>query len=548
MEIGETRMTGDIAKKEEISARKEALLQKFVTWFKNPYNLAFFLIFILAVALRLFYFFAFKNQPLWFDEAEYMAKSKNIAFNFKWPSPWSPRKPILLAWMFVPFLKLGFSEPALRFILVLFSIAAVWLAYYVSEEFFDKKVALITTALMAVFWVNMFFSIRFMVDMPATTLFLASLYFFVRGYVKKENPKYIWLAAAFFALGFLMRVSYGIFLIPLLIYMVLEEKFSLLKNKQLWMAVFIAFLVVLPFFIWLFHAFPEDPLGKFIGISYGRFSIGQEHGSMGVPGIWQYFKDIPNELKTTYFVLFLLGCVFVFADLFLGFDLLFKKDYTDIRLKLIILIWILLAIVAFGMTRSYVEQRDSMIYAVFMFSIIGVALIQIYNFIMRRIPHKQAKILALFVIISLVILGAYSQLTYGYSLTKDKSTSYQAVRDAGLWIKQNSKPDDVITSKSLPQIEYYAERHTVDVFFATEEEFIGNATQQNVKFFAPSTFEPYWLVPQWSYTWGQQHPELARLVWWWADNPQQPSQFLLVYELNQTAMQEEWKKIISKTQ
>lgn len=522
--------------------RKEKIKKKLLLWFKNPDNKAFFSILLIAIAIRLFYFFVFKNQPLWFDEAEYMAKSKSIAFNFDWFTSWSPRKPILLAWIFVPFLKIGFSEPALRFILVLFSIAGVWFAYYVSKEFFDKNVALITTALMAVFWVNLFFSIRFMVDMPATTLILASLYFFVKGYVKKENPKYIWLAGAFFALGFLMRVSYGIFIFPLLIYMLLEEKFAILKNKQVWIAVLIGVLVILPFFMWLFHAFPEDPIGKFFGFKYGRFSIGQEHGSMGVPGIWQYFKDIPNELKTPYFILFLVGCIFVFVDLFLGLDLLFKKDYSNIRLKLIILIWIILGIVAFGLTRSYVEQRDSMVYSVFMFSIAAVGLMQAYKFI-----AKYQKVLALLAVIAIVAVGSYPQLAYGYELTKLKSTSYVPVRDAGLWIKQHSNIDDVITSKSLPQIEYYAERHIVDVFFKTEEEFIGNATKEKVRFFAPSTFEPYWLVPQWSYTWGQRHPELATAVWWWVDDPNKPTQFLVVYELNMAAMQEEWKKISNRT-
>ena len=526
----------------KFAERKEAIKKKIAAWLKNPYNLAFLSIFLFAIALRLIYFFAFKSQPLWFDEAEYMAKSKDTAFGFPWQDGWSPRKPILLAWMFVPFYRIGFQEAGLRFILVLFSIAAVWLAYLVAKEFFNRKIALIASALMAVYWVNMFFSVRFMVDMPASTLFLAALYFFARGYINNKSTGDMLLFGMFFAFGFLMRVSYGIFILPFLAYILIEEKLAFLKNRQLWLGVLIAFIVVLPFFVWLFQVYPEDPLGRFIGLKYGRFSIGQEHGSMGFPGITAYLKDFPNQLKMPYFILFIAGLILFVVEFILGFDLLFKKDYKDSRLKFFIFLWMAVAIVSFGLTRSYVEQRDSISYAVFMFSIIGMALMQAYGFI-----AKYSKILGVMAVVALVVYGAYPQLAYGYGLTKEKSTSYQAVRDAGLWIKQHSNANDVVTSKSLPQIEYYSERHVVDVFFTTEEEFIGNATRQNVKYFAPSTFEPYWLVPQWSYMWGQEHPELAKAVWWWVDNPQKPSQFLVVYELNMAAMEKEWEKISNKT-
>ncbi|MFH0831810.1 MAG: glycosyltransferase family 39 protein [archaeon] len=523
-----------------LSSRKSAIIGKIAAWFSSPYNRVFIAILAVAIAIRLFYFFMFKSQPLWFDEAEYMSKSKEIAFNFNWHANWSPRKPILLAWLFVPLLKIGFNEAALRFILVLFSIAAVWLAYLVAKEFFNRKIALISSFIMAVYWVNMFFSVRFLVDMPATTLFLAALYFFAKGYIKKEKKEYLIFFGAFLALGFLMRVSYGIFLLPFALYIFMEEKFALFKNKQLWIGVLIAFIVMLPFFIWLFNAYPQDPLGQFIGLKYGRFSIGQEHGSMGFPGIIEYLKDFPNQLKSAYFILFLFGLALVLLDLFLEFDLIFKKGYNDARLKFFILLWLVIAVVSFGLTRSYVEQRDSMVYAVFMFSIIGVALMQIQGFI-----AKYSKILGIAVVMALLAYGAYSQIIYGYEMTKDKSTSYQPVRDAGLWIKQNSNKVDGVTSKSLPQMEYYSERENYDIFTKTEEEFIGNATMRKTRFFVPSTFEPYWLVPEWSYTWGQKHPELANPVWWWIDNPEKPTQFIVVYELNLPAMEKEWKRISS---
>jgi 4-amino-4-deoxy-L-arabinose transferase-like glycosyltransferase len=531
-------MVEEKTERKEVERRKERVIKRVGAWLRDPYFATFLLIMIIAIAIRIFWFFVFKNQALWFDEAEYMVKSKMTAFNFNWDVGWSARKPVLLAWIFVPFYKIGFNEAALKFILVLFSIAAVWLTYYTIKEFFDKKIALIATSLMAVFWVNLFFSIRFLVDMPSTTLFLASLYFFVKGYVKKENPRYIWLFGVFFALGFLMRVSYGIFLFPFALYILFEEKLSFLKNKHLWIAAFVTFLVVLPYFIWLFHIYPEDPLGQFIGAKYGRFSIGKEHGSMGFPGIWEYLKEVPKALNLPFFILFLWGAIIVLTDLILGIDLLFKKDYSSLRLKFFILLWIIMTIVVMGLTRSYVEDRDFIICSFFMFSLVGIALTQIYGFILKKFSYKYLKPIVTILLIALIVYGGWLQVTQGYASTKYSSTSYLPVKQAGLWIKEHSSQNDAVTTKSLPQIQYYAERPTYDVFFQTEEAFVKGMVEKNIRFFVPSTFEPYWLVPQWSYTWGQDHPEIATPAWWWTDNPEKPTQFILIYEINQSALKE----------
>ncbi|MFH1249398.1 MAG: glycosyltransferase family 39 protein [archaeon] len=541
-------MVTETDKNSTLAARKTKLADKISLWFKDPYNKALFGVFFIAIALRLFYFFITKTQPLWWDEAEYMMKSKRIAFDLlSWQDYWGPRKPILLAWVFVPFFKLGISEVVMRFTLALMSILGVYSSYLVAKEFFDKKVALIATAIMSVFWVGLFFTGRFLVEMPATPFFMFALYFFSKGYIKKESPKYVWLFGIFFTIGFLMRVSYGIFLIPIVVYLLLEDNLKIILKKDLWIAVILGFIVALPFFIYLFNTFPDDPLGRFIGAKYGRFSFGQEHGSMGWPGVPLYFKELPNVMgayipptasygnieyyfASPFFLLMVAGFAIFFMDLLLGLDLLFKKEYTGLRVKIMIIIWILIAMVAFGLTRSYVEQRDTLPIAIFFFSFAAMAIIRIQDYI-----GKFNKTLGVLFVIGVIVLGAIPQLTYAYALTISKVDSYGPVKDAALWIKQNSQPRDIVFTMSSPQNQYYSDRETYSFSGMGLEEFEGNFTTRKPKYLILSAFEPYWLNQKFDFNqWIQNNSNRMSIPVepWYSDPATKQQPVLIIYQIN----------------
>jgi 4-amino-4-deoxy-L-arabinose transferase-like glycosyltransferase len=520
----------------KIASRKEKITDKVKLWFKNPYNSALFAILLIAFAIRLFYFFMVKMQPIWPDEAEYMVQAKRWAFGADWYWKWSVRKPVLLSFLSSLLFRVGFNEMSIRFLMLLTSVIAVYLTYVVATDFWDKKVGLIAAFLISTWWVHLFFTLRLLTWLPSATLLLASLHFFYRGYIKKQGSRFMWLFGIFFSLGFLMRVSAGIMIVPFFIYVLLDEKFKFVINKNLWTALFFMFLVISPFLIWLFINYPQDPIGQFLGVKYGRFSVGQEHGSMGFKGIPAYFKDIPNILISPFSIfslLFLFGLIYVLADLLLGFDLIFKKEYPRLRFYILAITWILLPLVVFGFSRSYVEQRDAIVFSVFMFSIIGLGITKLYELI-----KKYNRVIAFILVISLLMLGTYSQLTYGYNLIRLKKDSYLPVRDASLWISQQAnKQDDTIISKALPQVTYYSELSAKDIP-EKEEDMLKTILENNAKYFINSNFEPYWLIPEWSFTWGQRNPEFAKPVWAWFDNPEQPRQFVVVYELNRTAIKD----------
>src|SRR5258706_15311330 len=75
----------------------------------DRYDLIFIALIALAFVLRLYYFFLTKDQPLWWDEAEYMLKAKALVFGTP-ATGWRATRPIFLPYLAAAFLKIGGGE------------------------------------------------------------------------------------------------------------------------------------------------------------------------------------------------------------------------------------------------------------------------------------------------------------------------------------------------------------------------------------------------------------------------------------------------------
>lgn len=182
----------------------------------------------------------------------------------------------------------------------------------------------------------------------------------------------------------------------------------------------------------------------------------------------------------------------------------------------------------FGMTRQYVEQRDTLPLAVFFFSFVGVAILKVQEYVARY-----NKIIANIAVILLIVIGAIPQLTYGYDLTKDKATSYLPVKEAALWIKQNSLPDEKVFTMSSVQNFYYSERDTDSFSGTTQEQFEGRLVKERPRYLILSIFEPYWLNQQFDFNiWIQNNSNLLKPVNAWFQDAERKQPILIIYEFN----------------
>ena len=74
-----------------------------------------------------------------------------------------------------------------------------------------------------------------------------------------------------------------------------------------------------------------------------------------------------------------------------------------------------------------------------MFSFIGVLLVQIYEQI-----HKHNRYLAVIVILSVLVIGAYQEIRVGNASIIGQSNSFLPLKLAGEWLKINSNENDII--------------------------------------------------------------------------------------------------------
>ncbi|MDO8517232.1 MAG: glycosyltransferase family 39 protein [Nanoarchaeota archaeon] len=518
---------------EIIEQRKNKFKDKISSWFKDPYTRVFILILIAAFVIRFLIFLKTMNQPLWYDGASYLATAKQWGLGLNLLDIWYYRRgflfPLICAFLF----KLGFGETGIRFVAVLFSTGLVLVTYLLISEMFNKKISLYVSIGMVLSWTILFFTGRTLTEIPAAFFLLTATLFFWKGYVKNQGNKYIYLFGLFLALAALTRMQSLMFAPAFLVYAFTKEKFKFVKNKQLWISIAIFALVLLPllFLYWGHFGNPvTDIMAHYFG--FGKQGIEQTAADQrSFSTMLDYFKNLPYILSADkfpiIFILFILGIFIFFSDLVLGFDKIFQNQ--ELQKKLFILVWIVASFLILGRITDYVEQRYVIPCLPFLFLIALSPIMTLENMSEKFIKSKKV---AGFIIFVLVIFLFYSNYTFGNGLIDNKLTSYAEVKEAGLWLKQNSNPQDIVITASMPQIQYYSERSSYD-FGVNESDFeINRLEKLNPRFFILSVFESH---PQWVLEYPQNHQDLLVPVQAYSQTIQgQQSPVLVIYEFNRS--------------
>ena len=151
---------------------------------------------------------------------------------------------------------------------------------------------------------------------------------------------------------------------------------------------------------------------------------------------------------------------------------------------------ILIPIIFFIFIERQAEPRWLLIMAPAMFYIIAKGGKTIYDLI-----SKHNKLVAICIIAILLVSGSFYQLKLTHNNLESKKDSFSQFRDAGLWLKEHSNPEDIIYSNGLPQINYYSERYTWSMGGGTPEEFEERIKKTKTRYLVISLLEiePSWM-------------------------------------------------------
>lgn len=518
---------------EEHSEKKEYPLEKrvkkikikFFNWLKNPYNKVFLGILIFTIIIRIYFFIITKNQAVWWDAADYLNSAKVMAEIIDIDYFFTPRRTFLMPLFWAGLLKLGFGELSFRILGLLFSIMSIVGMYLMGKEIFNKKIGLIACFLMSIFWMNLFYSTRLMTEIPTLTFLLFSSFFFWKGYTKKDEKAFIWFGLCL-GLAFLARAGTIIMFAVFPIFLLITERLKFLKRKYLWMGAGVTTLLMTAFFIITSYTQKVNAFKHFLALTPDVTQGGVTRlEQIGILGISAY---INIDMLTHYFgtillSLFVISLIMFLFYLFLSSDIIIKRKSKKYDKYLFIFIFALIPIIFQSYFYGGAEDRYLMNAFPAFFIILSIGISNIGNFF-----RKYNKYIPLIIILLSLSLGAYHQIDYANNLIKPKISSYLEVKQSGEWIKENSQPEDIIFSASVPQHIYYAERKTYNFMEEWRDQSVFEEKLEEIKpsFLILSMFEPH---AQWAYEYPEKHPEKFTILQAYRQNKQP---VLLIYKIN----------------
>jgi len=384
---------------------------------------------LLAVALgvRLYYFLLTRDQPVWWDEAEYLVKARSIALGTP-DTGYFIGRPILLSVFMSGLYAIGLGETAIRVAFVAFSLATVWLTYSVGRRLCGELVGLIAALLFSTCYIALFYTTRIMTEIPQLALCLLAV-----DLLLARRPWRTALAIPVLVLGTLARFPSAILLPILLVHIAVTEGRAALRNRPLLLSFALAALVGLPYLLWA-RATYGDPLAA--------WHASQFH----IPKLtfWDRLEGVG----------FYLAWLRSFGWLLLPF--LAVGLVVTLRRALLVTVWALTPLLYFGLFLRPLEDRFIILALPPCFIAAAAGLVWVAGRVTTG--GRQTAL-----VVAVALVGAWPLASYSDQLIRVKLDTYSGLKDAGAWIRQNSTPETKVMTPSSPQLTYYSERATVTI-------------------------------------------------------------------------------------
>lgn len=389
---------------------------------KYQYELYFLIILVAIVAL--FFLFLKIERGVWWDEAVYLVLGKNLAtgsgYTFNLGTDEIYRPPLLPALVAISY-KLGFRPELL---ISLSSVSTLVLVYMFVQRIFSKRESIIAVSFLGfspIFWI---FSIKVLTEALYMLLFTIAIIVFY--YSIRKDQKYFIALGIFTGLLVLSRYP-GALILFLFLAVMIYTRVNVLREKYFWLGI-IFFITVLSPWLYLSYTTYHSIFGSAL------FSLRIVNTQADADPWYYHILSIPQ--------VFGLFTVFLIAGTVYSLK---KKDFNGVFL----LLWAFLPV----LIMSFISHKE------FRFLISSLPAFSIISSRVFRAFSTRTTI-ALIVLIFL-ISSAHVFYVYGYAKADGDGT--MAIKNAGLYLKQNAPNDSLIMTSMIPQIRLYSQRYVVGI-------------------------------------------------------------------------------------
>ena len=362
---------------------------------------------IAIISIFIFAFFNYFNPSadLWWDSSVYLGMGKYI-YSYGEAGLYEASRPLVWPLILGAFWKLGL-DPILfgRLAVFIFGIGTVILTYLTALELFSKRMALLSSFLLAISPTFFLFSSIIFTEVPAAFFLMLGLYFFI-----KENYN---LAGFIFGIAFMTRFFQISIIFPIYLFFIYLAYKKKARIGQFFASMLFFFTALMPFLALSFILF-KNPFYPFILQAWMTKFTG-----------WAFHEPFlfyfVNLLKENVLALFLI----------LGVFFVFKKEK---HMKLIVPFTFLLAFIPYNFT-AHKEMR----FLIFLFPLIYI--LTSYGIIKFSEYFGRCKKIAFYLLIIIGILHISPQLKLNnYDDKLDAFYEFMKNKDIkeGLWISNPS--------------------------------------------------------------------------------------------------------------
>lgn len=337
----------------------------------------------------------------------------------------APILPYIIA--FFSFLKLKFFIPV---IIPIIGTLSIFLVYIFGKELFNKKTGLYAAILFSLVPINLYSNQMIWSDSLFVFFMLLTFISLWKGF-EIGNKKYKILFGLFFALSLLSRYTTLWFAPVFLIFFLFKYRsLSFLKDKYLWYAIGLFFMVLIPWFIYGVIYY-NNPIGGFI---HG-FKAANYYG--GIQS-WNYFFVNHWRIFSITGVLFVLSTIYLFL----------KKEYLN-RGVYLLLIWIIF----FGLMAIVMPHKEDR------YILMIVPAMCLFCGLFINIIGKYKNIVFGLVFIVLLI-SALNAFKLDYLISRNKTN--KCFSDGNKFLaSQSIEKDSLIMNNQSPITHYYTGKEIV---------------------------------------------------------------------------------------